>query len=104
MTWVVFLRGANVGGHGKFQPKKFAEGMGELGVTNIAAPEECISQRIRPKFREYSSCSILPYTSKTSICNLNEISNWNCGNHGYSGSRLFQIQSHFTSISRSMSI
>lgn len=37
MTLVVFLRGANVGGHRKFQPAALAREMAEFGVVNVGA-------------------------------------------------------------------
>ena len=37
MALVVFLRGANVGGHRKFQPAALAREMAEFGVVNIGA-------------------------------------------------------------------
>lgn len=37
MALVVFLRGANVGGHRKFQPAALAREMAEFGVVNVGA-------------------------------------------------------------------
>src|ERR1700716_2356456 len=37
MALVVFLRGANVGGHRVFQPAALAREMAELGVVNVGA-------------------------------------------------------------------
>jgi uncharacterized protein (DUF1697 family) len=37
MSLVVFLRGANVGGHRKFQPAALAREMAEFGVVNVGA-------------------------------------------------------------------
>ncbi len=74
MTWVVFLRGANVGGHRKFQPKKFAEGMGELGVTSIGAAgtflvrTELSAESVHDAFKRR-----LSFETETMICPADEI-------------------------------
>src|SRR4051812_27970863 len=37
MAWVVFLRGANVGAHNRFQPKALSTELADLDVVNIGA-------------------------------------------------------------------
>jgi uncharacterized protein (DUF1697 family) len=74
MALVVFLRGANVGGHRKFQPAALAKEMADFGVVNIGAagtfvvtkPASAVAFR-----RELGRR--LPFETEVMICTGSEI-------------------------------
>ena len=69
MPWVVFLRGVNVGGHNRFQPKLLAGELSHLGMVNIGAAgtfvvrEKISEERVRAEI-----LSRLPFVPDVMIC------------------------------------
>ena len=74
MALVVFLRGANVGGHRKFQPAALAKAMVEFGVVNIGAAGTFVATRpvSAAAFRKELG-QRLPFETEVMICPGNEI-------------------------------
>ncbi len=74
MALVVFLRGANVGGHRKFQPASLAREMADLGVVNIGAAGTFVVKKpvSAAAFRE-ELAKRLPFETEIMICPGSEI-------------------------------
>ena len=74
MALVVFLRGANVGGHRKFQPAALAKEMAEFGVVNIGAAGTFVVKNpvSAAAFRKELG-KRLPFETETMICPGSEI-------------------------------
>ena len=51
MALVVFLRGANVGGHRTFRPSILARELSEYGVVNVGAAGTFVVRKPGPRFR-----------------------------------------------------
>lgn len=74
MAWVVFLRGANVGGHRKFQPSTLAKELADLGVVNVgAAGTFVVRGKIGPALLRNEILRRLPFKTELMICPAREI-------------------------------
>lgn len=74
MASVVFLRGANVGGHRKFQPAALAGEMSDLGVVNIgAAGTFVVRSSIAAGALRADFARRLPFETEIMICPSREI-------------------------------
>lgn len=74
MALVVFLRGANVGGHRVFKPAELAKAMAEFGVVNIGAVGTFVVTKpvSAAAFRRELARS-LPFETEAMICTGGEI-------------------------------
>ncbi len=74
MALVVFLRGANVGGHRKFRPAALAREMADLGVVNVGAAGTFVAKKAAgaAEFREELG-KRLPFETEILICSAAEI-------------------------------
>jgi len=74
MALVVFLRGANVGGHRVFQPAALAKAMAEFGVVNIGAVGTFVVKKpvSAAAFRKELGRR-LPFETEVMICPGSEI-------------------------------
>jgi uncharacterized protein (DUF1697 family) len=74
MALVVFLRGANVGGHKKFQPSVLARGLADFDVVNVGAAGTFV---VRGKIGQASLRAAilrrLPFEAELMICPGREI-------------------------------
>jgi uncharacterized protein (DUF1697 family) len=71
---VVFLRGANVGGHRKFQPAALAKEMAEFGVVNIgAAGTFVVTKPVSAAAFRKELGQRLPFETEVMICTGGEI-------------------------------
>ncbi len=74
MGWVVFLRGANVGGHKKFQPSSLAKELAGPAVVNVGAAGTFV---VRGKIGQASVrveiLRRLPFKTELMICPAREI-------------------------------
>jgi uncharacterized protein (DUF1697 family) len=74
MSWVIFLRGANVGGHRKFLPSAFVKDLGEFDMANVGAagtfvvPVKVAESRLRRAILEK-----LPFQTEVLICPAEQI-------------------------------
>ncbi len=74
MALVVFLRGANVGGHRKFKPAALAKAMAELGVVNIgAAGTFVVRASVSAAAFRVELARQLPFETEVMICPAGEI-------------------------------
>jgi uncharacterized protein (DUF1697 family) len=74
MALVVFLRGANVGGHRKFLPAALAKEMAEFGVVNIgAAGTFVVKKPVGAAAFRAELGRRLPFETEIMICPGNEI-------------------------------
>ena len=74
MAWVVFLRGANVGGRKKFQPSTLAKELAVLGVVNVgAAGTFVVRGKIGPSSLRVELLRRLPFKTELMICPAREI-------------------------------
>ena len=74
MALVVFLRGANVGGHNKFQPRVLAKELADVGVVNVgAAGTFVVRGKISPGSLRPELQRRLPFTAEQMICPAREI-------------------------------
>lgn len=69
MTLVVFLRGANVGGHRTFRPSVLAKALSEYGVVNVGAAGTFVVSKpgSKAKFRA-ALLRELPFTPEVVLC------------------------------------
>jgi uncharacterized protein (DUF1697 family) len=74
MALVAFLRGANVGGHRKFQPAALAKEMAKFGVVNIGAAGTFVAMKpvAATAFRA-ELVRRLPFETEIMICPASEI-------------------------------
>ena len=74
MALVVFLRGANVGGHKKFQPSVLAKALADFGLVNVGAAGTFV---VRGKIGQASLRAEilrrLPFKAELMICPAREI-------------------------------
>ena len=81
MRWVVFLRGANVGKHNRFQPSVLVEELVKFGLTNVGAVgtfvvrEDVSESSLRAALRR-----TLPFKCEVMICSAKAIVDLVCGN------------------------
>lgn len=74
MAIVVFLRGANVGGHRVFRPSEFAKKLSRYGVVNIGAAGTFVVRKpgTRAKFcaelRKH-----LPFATEMAVCDARDV-------------------------------
>jgi uncharacterized protein (DUF1697 family) len=74
MSWVVFMRGVNVGGHKAFQPSALAKQLAHLGVINVGAagtfvvPGTPAESKLRAEFLRK-----LPFTTELMLCRGREL-------------------------------
>src|SRR6185369_9454305 len=74
MALVVFLRGANVGGHRVFQPAALAKAMTEFGVVNIgAAGTFVVKKQVSAAAFRKELGKTLPFETEVMICPGSEI-------------------------------
>jgi uncharacterized protein (DUF1697 family) len=74
MALVVFLRGANVGGHRKFRPAALAKEMADLGVVNIgAAGTFVVKKPVSAAVFRAELARRLPFETEVMICPAGEI-------------------------------
>jgi uncharacterized protein (DUF1697 family) len=74
MTYVVFLRGVNVGGHRTFRPSLLAEQMKAYDVVNIGAAGTFVVRKpISPPRLRAEMTSRLPFDAKVMICKAQEL-------------------------------
>ena len=74
MALVVFLRGANVGGHRKFKPAELAREMADLGVVNIgAAGTFVVTKPVSAAAFRAELARRLPFETEVMICTAGEI-------------------------------
>ena len=74
MTYVVLLRGVNVGGYRTFRPARLAEELHHLGAVNIgAAGTFVIQQPISQKALRAELARRLPFETQIMICRSREI-------------------------------
>jgi uncharacterized protein (DUF1697 family) len=74
MRWVVFLRGANVGRHNRFQPTILVKELAQLGLTNVGAVGTFV---VREDVSEANLRSALlrklPFKCEVMVCPAKEI-------------------------------
>ncbi len=74
MAWVVFLRGANVGGHKKFLPSVLAKELANLDVINVgAAGTFVVRGKIDQTALRAEILRRLPFKAELMICPAREI-------------------------------
>jgi len=74
MSLVVFLRGANVGGHRVFQPAALAKAMAEFGVVNIGAVGTfVVKEPVSAAAVRKELARRLPFETEIMICPGSEI-------------------------------
>jgi uncharacterized protein (DUF1697 family) len=74
MALVAFLRGANVGGHRKFQPAALAREMAEFGVVNIGAAGTFVAKEpVSAAAFRAELARRLPFETEIMICPGSEI-------------------------------
>jgi hypothetical protein len=74
MALVVFLRGANVGGHKRFQPSVLARELADLAVVNIgAAGTFVVRGKISRAALRAEMLRRLPFSAELMICPAGEI-------------------------------
>src|SRR5262249_17033122 len=74
MTLVVFLRGANVGGHRTFQPSALAKELSDLDVVNIgAAGAFVVRKRIGQAALRAQFARRVPFEPELKICTAREL-------------------------------
>jgi uncharacterized protein (DUF1697 family) len=74
MALVVFLRGANVGGHRKFQPAALAKAMAEFDVVNIgAAGTFVVAKPVSAASFRKELGKRLPFETEIMVCRGSEI-------------------------------
>jgi uncharacterized protein (DUF1697 family) len=74
MALVAFLRGANVGGHRKFQPAALAKEMAQFGVVNIgAAGTFVVKKPVGAAAFRAELASRLPFETEIMVCAASEI-------------------------------
>jgi uncharacterized protein (DUF1697 family) len=74
MSWVIFLRGANVGGHRTFQPSAFAKDLAEFDMANVGAAGTFVARAKVPQSRlRREIVQRLPFETEVLICPVKEI-------------------------------
>jgi uncharacterized protein (DUF1697 family) len=74
MALVVFLRGANVGGHRKFRPAALAKEMADLGVVNIGAAGTFVARKpVSAAAFRAELARRLPFETEVMICPAGEM-------------------------------
>ena len=74
MALVVFLRGANVGGHRKFQPAALAKEMAHFGVVNIGAAGTFVAKKpVGAAAFRAELARRLPFETEIMVCPASEI-------------------------------
>jgi len=74
MAWVVFLRGANVGGARRFLPSAFAKELPELGLVNLGAAGTFVARAEVSERRLRSAIAArLPFSTDLLVCPGSEI-------------------------------
>jgi len=74
MSWVVFLRGVNVGGHKTFQPSALAQELAEFDAVNVgAAGTFVIRKAIRQTALRDEILRRLPVKAEVMICRSRDV-------------------------------
>jgi uncharacterized protein (DUF1697 family) len=80
MALVVFVRGANVGGHRTFQPSALARELAGWGVVNVgAAGTFVVRKAVGQGALRAELVRRLPFQAEVMICRARELINLTCG-------------------------
>jgi uncharacterized protein (DUF1697 family) len=98
MRWVVFLRGANVGKHNRFQPAILAKELSKFGVVNIGAVGTFV---VREDVSEDAlrAAQKLPFKCEVMVCSATAILDL-ANENPFAGEETENIEAYVTVLSK----
>jgi uncharacterized protein (DUF1697 family) len=100
MRWVVFLRGANVGKHNRFQPAILAKELSRFGVVNIGAVGTfVVREDVSETALRAALAQTLPFKCEVMVCSANAILDL-ANENPFAGEETENVEAYVTVLSK----